>query len=50
MLTGDNSYAHIARHALHPRIFGGLIAAALSEVWQGRTALRNVSKPHQEIP
>jgi flavin-dependent dehydrogenase len=28
MLTGDDSYAHIARHALHPKIFG-LVAAAL---------------------
>ena len=46
MLTGDSSYAHIARHALHPRMFGGLIAAALSEVWQGRTALRRLPKPH----
>jgi hypothetical protein len=31
MLTGDDSYAHIARNALHPQIIGELIAGLVSD-------------------
>jgi hypothetical protein len=32
MLTGDDSYAHIARNALHPRIIRVMAAALMAEL------------------